>query len=168
MNVFIDTEFSGLGSDPRLISIALVTENGEELYIELTSGWNAERCTRWVVEHVLPQLGSGEQLTRRAAAHRIDDWLTSLGTGTSLIVDSDWDADLLAYFFAENGIAADRRPVQILKLDNKAVADEFEVARQKFFRERGSQHHALTDARAFQFAWKACCPRATAPDVTAG
>jgi hypothetical protein len=61
MNIFIDTEFSGLGSDPRLISIALVAEQGAELYIELTSGWSAELCSRWVVEHVLPQLGDGEK-----------------------------------------------------------------------------------------------------------
>lgn len=35
MNIFVDTEFSNLGSDPRLLSIAFVTENGAELYIEI-------------------------------------------------------------------------------------------------------------------------------------
>jgi hypothetical protein len=48
MRVFLDTEFSGLSSDPRLLSIGLVAENGAELYIELTDGWSEGNCSAWV------------------------------------------------------------------------------------------------------------------------
>ena len=36
MNIFFDTEFTGLTSDPRLLSIGMVAEDGQELYLELT------------------------------------------------------------------------------------------------------------------------------------
>lgn len=152
MNVFIDTEFSGLGSNPRLISIGLVAELGEELYIEFTTGWNTEQCSRWVIENVLPKLGEGEQLPRRAAASRIDGWLEGLGANPILIVDSDWDAELIVNFFAECGIPDGKYPLQVLRFASKADANTFESARQRYFLEIGSQHHALSDAHALQFA----------------
>ena len=71
MNIFVDTEFSSLGSDPRLLSIALVTENGAELYIEFSSGWTFEQCSPWVKNHVLPLLGQGLALSRAARPGRL-------------------------------------------------------------------------------------------------
>ena len=40
VRIFFDTEFSGLTSDPRLLSIGFVAEDGAELYIEFTDGWS--------------------------------------------------------------------------------------------------------------------------------
>jgi hypothetical protein len=71
MIVFFDTEFTGLSSDPRLLSIALVTDDGQELYIEFSNGWREEDCSYWVRQHVMPMLGNGERLTRREAVERI-------------------------------------------------------------------------------------------------
>lgn len=71
MRVFLDTEFTGLSSDPRLLSIGLVAENGAEFYIELTDGWSEENCSAWVREHVIPLLGKGARCTRREVGRRI-------------------------------------------------------------------------------------------------
>lgn len=154
MEVFADTEFSSLGSDPRLISIALVATSGEAIYIEFTSGWDVEHCSKWVVEHVLPHLGRGEKLDRRASAHRIDEWLSGFTPAPAMIVDSRWDADLIAALFAENGIGAGRHRIQAIQFQSKAHATEFEAMRQRYFLESGlHQHHALNDAHALRFAW---------------
>lgn len=153
MNVFVDSEFSGLGSDPRLLSIALVAEGDGELYIELSSGWKVEQCSRWVVEHVLPLLGKGEQLSRTEAAKRIDAWLDGLASPPSLIVDSDWDAELILALFKESGIPDGKRRMHVLRFASKAKSEEFERAKQRYFAEHGSQHHALSDANALRFAF---------------
>ena len=36
MKIFFDTEFTGLTSDPRLLSIGMVADDCQELYLELT------------------------------------------------------------------------------------------------------------------------------------
>lgn len=56
MKLFLDTEFTGLTRDAKLISLALVAESGEEFYVELTDGYGVEDCSDFVVETVLPQL----------------------------------------------------------------------------------------------------------------
>lgn len=156
MNVFIDTEFSGLGSDPRLISIALVTDSGAELYIEFASGWEVAHCSRWVIEHVLPQLGNGEQLDRLATSRRIDTWLSDFDPAPALIVDSGWDAELIANLLTESGIGTAKYAVQIVRFSNKTEAERFAGARQRFLSTtHRPQHHALSDALALRFAWNA-------------
>ena len=59
MRVFFDTEFTGLSSDPRLLSIGMVADRGEELYIELTNGWSEDNCSYWVMKNIMPLLGKG-------------------------------------------------------------------------------------------------------------
>lgn len=153
MNVFIDTEFSSLGSDPRLISIALVAENDEELYIEFQSGWKLEQCSSWVKSNVLPLLGSGEKLERRAAALRIDNWLSQYPSLGWMIVDSSWDAELISDLFIENGLENCIRRLKIIPFPSQAESAAFEAVRQQYFVENQcTQHHALYDARALRFA----------------
>ncbi len=91
MRLFFDTEFTGLTSDPRLLSIGLVADNGNELYLELTDGWTDANCSAWVREHVMPMLGKGERLTRRETANRILSWLSSFETPSTLLGETDWD-----------------------------------------------------------------------------
>ncbi len=63
MNIFFDTEFTSLGSDPRLLSIGLVADDGQERYLELSDGWTEAICSPWTRQHVLPRLGKGEQVS---------------------------------------------------------------------------------------------------------
>lgn len=58
MRWFLDTEFDENGSTIKLISIALVSESGEEYYRALSDGWSAEECNPWVRANVVPQLST--------------------------------------------------------------------------------------------------------------
>lgn len=57
MLVFLDTEFTDLDS-PRLISIGLVAQDGQQFYGELTD-WKLQECSSFVIEAVLPHLEGG-------------------------------------------------------------------------------------------------------------
>lgn len=151
---FFDSEFTGLSSDPRLISIGLVADSGEALYIEFTNGWSEEQCSTWVRNHVLPYLGDGEKRTRREAGERIIAWLSSFGTPVALLGETSWDTELLADLLLECGIGSDCFCLEELVCNSKEQSDAFEAEKQDYFKSNGCiQHHALADARAFHAAW---------------
>lgn len=60
MKLFIDCEFSQLTAQAKLISLALVAEDGLEFYVEVIDAWREEDCSELVKEIVLPQLWGGE------------------------------------------------------------------------------------------------------------
>lgn len=154
MRVFLDTEFTGLSSDPRLLSIGLVADDGKELYVELADGWSDANCTHWVRQHVLPMLGQGEQLSRRDAGRRILGWLSSFETMPTLLGDTDWDTSLVAELMQECGIPRDSYRLEMLTYSGKTQANAFEEAKREYFASQQARpHHALTDARAFRAAW---------------
>ena len=154
MLVFFDTEFSGLSSEPRLLSIGLAADSGDELYIEFADGWVEENCSRWVLEHVVPMLGNGERLTRLAAVDRILSWLSSFAASPILIGETDWDTALVIELLAAGGGNNDRFQIKELEFSGKAQVEKFNEARQHYFNsEHASPHHALVDARAIKYAW---------------
>ena len=55
MNIFFDTEFTGLHQRTTLISIGLVSEDDRTFYAEFTD-YNSSQVTDWVEEHVLKNL----------------------------------------------------------------------------------------------------------------
>jgi hypothetical protein len=153
MNIFFDTEFTGLVSEPRLMSLGFVADDRRELYIELTDGWSESQCSPWVLQHVMPLLGGGERLTRREAVERLVGWLSAYDAPT-LLGDSDWDTLLLAALLKEYGVAVDRLRVQQLALGARHQALAFEAAKKSYYEALNAKpHHALTDARAFRAAW---------------
>lgn len=66
MNLFFDTEFSGLRKDTTLISIGIVSENGKKFYAEF-SDYDESKCNDWIQENVLKHtiLGGNETLAKR-------------------------------------------------------------------------------------------------------
>ena len=154
MRVFFDTEFTSLGSDPRLLSVGLVSEDGQELYLELADGWMDAMCSPWVRQHVLPMLGKGEQLTRREAGRRIGDWLATITVQPTLLGDTDWDTTLLTQLLEESGLTSTGFTVELLAFQSREQARAFDVAKQQYFQlQNATPHHALTDANAFRSAW---------------
>jgi hypothetical protein len=152
--VFFDIEFTGLTSDPRLLSIGLVADSGEELYIEFTDGWSEAECSSWVKEHILPMLGTGERLTRREAVARILTWISAFESAPMLLAETSWDTDLFADLLRECGMPRDCICFKAIEFSGKAQANAFEAAKQHYFESnQGTQHHALTDAHAFHAAW---------------
>jgi hypothetical protein len=97
LRYFLDTEYNGWGG--ALLSLALVPDNGEELY--LTLDWSGP-LEEWVERNVLPYLDTvpdslvSTRITREDAARAISHYLA--GDREPLIV-ADWPEDI-AYFNA--------------------------------------------------------------------
>lgn len=154
MKVFFDTEFTGLTSDPRLLSIGMVSEDGQCIYIELADGWTDSMCSPWVRLNVIPMLGRGEQLSRREAGRRIGAWLASLEDETCLLGDSDYDTTLLTQLLDECSVGNSNYRIELLAFNSKAQAKLFEAEKRQYFEgQQRNQHHALHDAHAFRVAW---------------
>lgn len=56
MKLFLDCEFTQLNQSTKLISLALVSEGGDEFYVELTDTYQVGDCSDFVIQNVLPQL----------------------------------------------------------------------------------------------------------------
>lgn len=55
MNIYFDTEFTGLVPNTTLISLGCITEFGETFYAEFTD-YNKDLCDDWIKENVLDNL----------------------------------------------------------------------------------------------------------------
>jgi len=92
---FLDTEFNGWGG--ALLSLALVPEDGEELY--LTLDWTGA-LEPWVERHVVPYLDSvpdsllSPRMSRADAARTLSHYLA--GDLEPLIV-ADWPEDIAQF-----------------------------------------------------------------------
>lgn len=52
MNLYFDTEFTGLHAGTTLVSIGIVAENGKKFYAEF-SDYDERQCNDWIKENVL-------------------------------------------------------------------------------------------------------------------
>lgn len=103
MKLFLDCEFNQLNRDPKLISLAVVSEAGHEYYVELTDTYLAGDCSDFVIQNVLPQLNlpaHGQPLVEAQTS-----LLAFLG-GLEGLVDvcsdaPEWDWDFFASRFLE-------------------------------------------------------------------
>lgn len=66
MNLYFDTEFTGLHKDTTLVSIGIVAENGKKFYAEF-SDCDESQCDDWIKENVLKHtiLGENDILSKR-------------------------------------------------------------------------------------------------------
>ena len=134
MKIFFDTEFTGLTSAPRLLSIGLVAENDAALYIEFTDGWLEAQCSPWVRANVLPMLGTGERLTRCDAGARIVTWLLLFESSPTLLGETTWDTELFAELMRECRLDPSRFQLSALSFHDKVQANAFDAAKQLYFR----------------------------------
>jgi hypothetical protein len=95
LRYFLDTEYNGSGG--ALLSLGLVSEAGEELY--LTLEWDGP-LEPWVERHVLPYLDTvptelvGPRMSRVDAARTISHFLA--GDPDPLII-ADWPEDIAQF-----------------------------------------------------------------------
>ena len=95
MRYFLDTEYNGIGG--ALLSLALVPEDGEELYLTLAV---SDPLVEWVGLHVVPYLDhvpdrlSCPRLNRKDAAEALERYLH--GDEEPLIV-ADWPEDVAQF-----------------------------------------------------------------------
>ena len=93
MLIFLDCEFTDLIPGNKLISIALVAEDGKYFYAELTDTYQRSECSDFVMNVVLPLLRGGEyKMTHSECALQIAKWIEELGVDCMLACDNiSWD-----------------------------------------------------------------------------
>jgi len=142
MRYFLDTEYNGWGG--ALLSLALVPEDGEELY--LTLDWDGP-LEEWVERNVIPYLDMvpeqlvSPRMSRADAARTIAHYLA--GDPDPLIV-ADWPEDLAllsALLVTGPGVMAE---IPRLSFRFEALAGFSTAANSKV------PHNALHDARALR------------------
>jgi hypothetical protein len=139
---FLDTEYNGFGGS--LLSLALVPEDGEELYLTLKSD---EPIVEWVDRHVIPYLDavpeqlSCPRLSRRDAAHALELYLRH---DPDPLIHADWPEDISQFcnlMVTGEGKMVDLRHLvfQLAPMSNFSTAVNSKVP-----------HNALHDARALR------------------
>ena len=147
--VFLDTEFTDL-LDPRLISIGLVAESGEELYVEVP--FSFKHCSDFVREAVLPQLGKvPEAFCPAPLLHdRIVTYLARVRDGQGdIIIACDYTTDWwLLHEAMIHGLPSWIRNALVWSNLDELLIEEY------WAKTRESRHHALHDARANRHAYR--------------
>lgn len=60
MKLFFDTEFTGLHKNTTLISIGIISENGQSFYAEFTD-YDESQCDDWIITNVIDNLVYGRK-----------------------------------------------------------------------------------------------------------
>ena len=142
MRYFLDTEYNGVGG--ALLSLALVPDDGDELYLTIQT---FEPLLEWVERNVIPYLDSvSEQLscprlTRRDAAHALERYL---GHDDEPLIVADWPEDIAQFcnlMVIGPGEMIESRHIrfQLIPMSNFSTAANSRVP-----------HNALHDARALR------------------
>ena len=142
LRYFLDTEYNGWGG--ALLALALVPDDGEELY--LTLDWDGA-LEPWVERHVVPYLDSvpvnlvSPRMSRDDAARTIAHYLAADPDPT---IVADWPEDIAlfnALLVTGPGMMAD---VPALRFDLRPLRGFSTAANSKV------PHNALHDARALR------------------
>lgn len=139
MMVFLDCEFTRLSAAAKLISLALVAEDGREFYVELLDTWQEEDCSDFVKEIVLPQLWGGSYaLPIFEARISLLRFLTSFKKEVEIVTDApqyDWELFCdLVYYDGRWPRIVRNFPTDATTLSPTSEGEEL-------------PHHALLDAR---------------------
>ena len=142
MRYFLDTEYNGIGGE--LLSLALVPDDGDELYLTFAA---TDPPVEWVSRHVVPYLDSVPEqlscprLSRRDAAHELEHYLRH---DEEPLIVADWPEDIAQFcnlMITGPGDMVDVRRVtfRLVPLSNFSTAANSKVP-----------HNALHDARALR------------------
>lgn len=163
--VFFDTEFTSFES-PLLLSIGMVAESGEELYIEIVHA-KENVISDFVGHEVLPLFGlhDPQVLEFDAIAARLERWFDSLRSG-----DRDIGIALISDHFIDWMLVLELRIpnpgepswTRAINVGGRLVQHIFASDRQmaaylggieRFHQTHKQRHHALIDARAMKYAY---------------
>ena len=142
LRYFLDTEYNGNGG--ALLSLALVPDEGEELYVRLKTD---EPIVEWVQLHVIPYIDmvphqlACPPLERHEAAQALEHYLRH---DDDVVIVADWPEDVAQFsnlMITGPGDMIDVRHVtfRLLPLSNFSTAENSQVP-----------HNALHDARALR------------------
>jgi len=161
MLVFLDTEFTCIEA-PELLSIGLVSDAGDELYVELAGNFHLVNASTFVLDTVVPQFGLMPQSVTTLAelGHLVGVWLLELAvSGTApldVAYDYHTDFDLLEQALQAAGlwdqVQKFLEPTHVAYLiGDDCVESAMEASWMNSFAANGiGRHHALADARALR------------------
>lgn len=107
MNVYFDTEFTGLVPGTTLISIGIVTEKNERFYAEFTD-FNELLCDDWIFENVIANLRQDHM------REKISDRVSVIDNETYVVGDSVYIRSILEEWLTDQADAADDKRVQLV------------------------------------------------------
>lgn len=154
MLLFLDTEFTDF-TTRGLISIGLVSLDGEhEFYAELTD-FDYEACSDFVRSNVWAQLGRYPlgQIKQRELGTRLMRWFETFMQPITLAFDSDVDQALLLAALAGQPLPLLTAPADLRELLSSSCASRH---LRDFYGPDRPAHHALYDAQALRSAWMSC------------
>jgi hypothetical protein len=155
MLIFLDTEFTEF-LDPKLISLGMVADSGEEFYAEVP--FLPAACSAFVREAVIPLLNQHPHAycQMEDLGTRITAWLDIVkrsGEDVEICFDYQTDWDLLVD--ALDNLPPWCKPRSVGRNIN-------ELLRYAFYKKSGlPEHHALHDARAARYAFRERPPVST-------
>ena len=160
MRIYIDTEFTDF-FDCDLISIALVSEDGREFYGE-RSDYDDARCSAFVREAVLPQLGQfpDRVFTRDALRAEVLAWFDQFTGEPEYVLCFDYGGDW--YLLLD---LIEEVPDGWLAQQIYSLLDQTQM--EAYYRKHGGRHHALHDARANRYSaeWPERIPNGPGPAI---
>lgn len=159
MLVFLDTEFTTFVY-ADLISLSLVSEDGQEFYAERTD-YDRKACTDFVRVTVQPLLGRvpDAACNRMQMTERVRDWFQQLPEPATVIYDYAGDWDLLIKIIQGRPSAYLEPPAnfgeEIELARSTTTHPVFAKAAMATYSDRWPPHHALADARALMAGYRA-------------
>lgn len=144
--IFLDTEFTDF-TDPELIAIGLVSDDGREFYAEC-SDFDWAKCSAFVRENVLPRLIGTPAVVKDNAALRagIATWLHQF---SEAVVVFDYEGDWTLLCNALGECPAWLRPCNAGDLLATRLPERTLLVA------AGNTHNALEDAHALRADWMA-------------
>lgn len=153
MRWFLDTEFDENGTTIKLISIALVSEAGDEYCRVLANGWRPDDCDDWVKANVLPHLPTDHCDTRSVVAEDLKQLLLRDGKPEIWGYFADYDWVAFCQLFGKMVDLPDGFPMFCLDLKQAMV--QRGITKEMLPAQSGAAHDALADARWIRDAYVA-------------
>lgn len=136
MKLYIDTEFDGYRG--RLISMAIVDEDGRNEFYEVLSSGSLMPCTPWVTQNVIPVLGNQEPIGLNAFQNRLAEFLNRFG---HIELIADYPSDIQHFCWALETGPGERIPTPTMVI---SIRPELNTSASLI------PHNALLDARALR------------------
>jgi DNA polymerase III epsilon subunit-like protein len=96
--VFLDSEYTSTHAKTTLISIGLVTLEGEELYITLND-YDRDQVSDWVLENVFRHIDESKSITSHEACDKVSNFFKNYSNGEKIsIVSAGKNLDQILLF----------------------------------------------------------------------
>lgn len=158
--LFLDSEFSDLSINPKLISIGLISEDSREFYMETEDAYTPAECSPFTRETVLPLLQGGDA---RMPMHKLTlllgGWIESFEQPIQVVTDSlTWDWPWIQELFSIPGTwpaNLDDKPASLYELVDSPFLERTAERIFENHEPRLRRHHALDDAKVNRLVWLA-------------